>query len=167
VRYLYRVSWIKPRRASVRGHLYRSVAPTGTNASHYCIGANFPPVQHAAPSVLRLHAGIQLLNYSPPTHPWSLSLISFFHSHSVILISILFSRLSFSSHTSISPDPTGAGASQRRGRPPAAGAEAGAGAGCQRPAWGPPKVRVASGRRGCELGSCGIFCSCTFMRSCL
>jgi hypothetical protein len=39
VRYLYQVSWIKPRRASVRGHLYRPVAPTGTNAIT-CTGGN-------------------------------------------------------------------------------------------------------------------------------
>jgi hypothetical protein len=33
VRHLYRVGWIRPRRASVRAHLYRLMAPTVTNAS--------------------------------------------------------------------------------------------------------------------------------------
>jgi hypothetical protein len=35
VRHLYRLGWIRPRRVSVRGHLYRLVAPTGTNAIIY------------------------------------------------------------------------------------------------------------------------------------
>jgi hypothetical protein len=126
------------------GTFVPAVAPTGTNRFTFILSggsarykcASFPWYKHAAPLVLRPHAGMQL-HYSPPTRGLSPSSLSF----TLILISILFSHISFSSHTSISHDPVGAGASQRHGCGISRRSS-------QRPARGPPSGQ-RRGQRGC------------------